>query len=67
MILRFICAYIENHGYPPTIREIAKANGFSGPGSMTPYLDRLVGGGYIYREYGVARGIKVLPRGRDFT
>jgi repressor LexA len=66
-VLMFIRTYVTDHGYPPSVRDICKGCNYSSPGSVAPVLDRLAGGEYIEREYAVARGLRVLKKGWDFT
>jgi repressor LexA len=58
-----IYEYIKNHiqkkGFPPSIREICKAFGFSSPRAGQKYLQNLEEMGYIQREK-KSRGIKIL-------
>lgn len=58
-IYTFICAYVDQHGYPPSQREIAKACYVSRTG-VVQYLKKLVAEGRITREPRQARGIGIL-------
>ncbi len=55
----FIKAYIQEHAYPPTVREIAQGC-FISTSAVTRHLDRLEQKGKIYREPARARGIRLL-------
>jgi repressor LexA len=59
-MLEFIERYLEQHGYPPTVREIGKAVGISSTSHVTYYLDQLEAQEYIVRERSVSRGIRLL-------
>lgn len=58
-VLDFLSAYLERHGYPPTLREICAELGTSGNVSALNHLDALERKGYITREAGSSRGITV--------
>lgn len=58
-VYNFICAFIEEHTYPPTLQEIA--NGcYMSRTNVTRYVDRLEGMGRIARDPKRARGITLL-------
>ena len=59
LILDFIKNYIDDRGFPPSIREICKAAGFSSPRAGQKYLESLEEKGYIQRE-NKPRGIKIM-------
>ena len=61
-IFEFIIGYIEEHGYPPSIRDICRGSNLSRPSNATYYLNILADKGYIVRTPGVTRGIRVLKR-----
>jgi repressor LexA len=58
-ILAFITRYVEQHGYPPAIREIGPAFGIKSLRGVTIHLDALERKGYIRRE-STSRSIQVL-------
>lgn len=58
-IFTYICHYNDQHGYPPSVREIAAAC-YIGRSSVHHYLYRLEAKGWITREPGRARGITIL-------
>lgn len=49
----------NNEGFPPTIREICAATGLSSTSTVHTYLKKLEDDGYITRNTGMNRGIKV--------
>ncbi len=55
----FIKTYIQEHAYPPTLREIARGCYLS-TSAVTRHLNRLEQRGKIYREPARARGIRLL-------
>lgn len=64
-ILEFLGEYIEENGYPPSIREIGAAAGISSTSVVSYNLRRLVKLGYITRDREVSRGLKLTGMGRD--
>ena len=63
--LDFIRAYIEERGYPPTMRELADGLGLSGPKGAKEYMDILERKGYIRREPESSRALTILDGGLD--
>jgi repressor LexA len=60
-VLEFITRHIDEHGYPPTLREISAGIGTSGTISALHHLEALERKGRLRRESGSSRGI-VLAR-----
>ena len=58
-IFDYVKTYVEDKGFPPSIREVCKAAGFSSPRAGQKYLQALEAQGYIQRE-NKPRGIKLL-------
>ena len=58
-IVEFLGEYIEEHGYPPSIREIGDAADISSTSVVTYNLRRLEEKGYITRDREVSRGLKL--------
>jgi repressor LexA len=56
----YLTRYVNEHGYPPSIREIAAAC-HSNPMSASSALDILEAQGRISRARGKARSIRILP------
>ncbi|MHB8423296.1 MAG: transcriptional repressor LexA [Leptospirales bacterium] len=50
--LSFITRYMEQSGYPPTVREIAGHMGIRGTNAVKKHLDALVKKGYLLRRKG---------------
>jgi len=58
-IFNYVKSYIETKGFPPSIREVCRAAGFSSPRAGQKQLESLEKQGYIQRE-NKPRGIKLL-------
>ena len=56
-VLAFITRYVDELGYPPTLREISSEIGTSGTVSALHHLEALERKGYLRRESGSSRGI----------
>lgn len=61
-VLDFICAQIEDEGYPPTIREIGDHLGIKSTNGVNDHLKALERKGYLEREDGKSRALKPLHR-----
>lgn len=59
-ILKFIRKFLEDRGYPPTIRDIARGCGISSTSVVTYHLTRLETAGHIRRHADISRGIELL-------
>lgn len=55
-----ICRYIDEFGFPPTLGEIARDQGFKSNSGVIRHLDKLERWGWIERYHGNARSIRVL-------
>ena len=55
-VLEFVTSYLDNNGYPPTLREICAHLGVSGSLPAAKHLNALEKKGYIKRD-SVSRGI----------
>jgi repressor LexA len=62
-ILRFIRQFIDEHDYPPSIRQIQDGCGISSTSVVDYNLKKLEGDGYIRRDREVSRAIELLERG----
>lgn len=62
-MLRFMREYIALRGYPPTIRDIVKGTGQSSTSTVSYHLDRMAAAGYIERDPGISRGIRLVEDG----
>lgn len=61
-ILDFIAQYIQQHGYAPTLQEIAQAIGVSSLATVHEHLQALERKKVIKRFEGTVRGIELLDR-----
>lgn len=59
-IMNFIKEYIVSHGYPPTVREIAKGVGVSSPATVQAHLNNLEHKGVIKKDGTKNRAIELL-------
>jgi SOS-response transcriptional repressor LexA len=56
----FIRRFLKQNGYAPTLREMRDGLGWGSPNSVTYYLRQLAAAGLIERDYGAARGIRLV-------
>jgi len=59
-VLRFLKDFLNRHGYPPTVREIAHHLKMAGPHSAKRFLDMLEEKGYIHRIAKSSRAIEII-------
>lgn len=59
-ILRFMQKYMQQNGYPPTIREIGEATGINSTSVVNYNLNKLVEAGYLERSDRVSRGLRLV-------
>lgn len=62
-ILNFIRGFIEERGYAPTVRDIAKGCSISTPSVVQHHLDKLEKERYINRDPQVFRSIRLIEKG----
>lgn len=58
-VLACLQGFQEDNGYPPTVREICTLTGIHSTSQVAYYLKQLEGAGYLERDKGVSRGIRV--------
>ncbi|TMB97075.1 MAG: transcriptional repressor LexA [Chloroflexi bacterium] len=63
LIFDYICNFIDDHDYPPSIRQIQDACGISSTSVVDYNLRALERMGYIRRDPDVSRGIEILRGG----
>jgi repressor LexA len=63
-ILKYIEAYVEDRGYPPSIREIGDRVGISSTSVVDYNLKVLERDGYLRRDREVSRGLELVGAGR---
>ena len=59
-VFDFICRYTRKQGFPPTLQEIARGEGFRSNSGVIRHLDKLEKWGWIERYHGNARSIRIL-------
>jgi len=64
-MLSFIKRFVEEKGYPPTIREIGRAVSISSTSVVDYNLNILQAKGFIQRDREVSRGVKLLDKGME--
>jgi len=64
-ILNFIQQFLQESGYPPTLREIAKKFGISSTFGVKRHLDALEKKGYLNVESNASRGISIIKNNDD--
>lgn len=58
-ILAYIEEYLDEHSYPPTIREIGNEVGITSTSVVNYHLNKLTEAGFLEREDRVSRGLKL--------
>lgn len=61
-VLEFVTAYIDQHGCPPTLREISSEFGLAGTATAIMHLEALERKGHITRREGSSRSISLVSR-----
>lgn len=64
-ILQFTRGYMDDHGRPPTIREIGKAVGINSTSVVNYNLGKLEEKGYLDRDPDVSRGLRLTEKASD--
>ncbi len=59
-VLAIVTAFIEEFGYPPSLRQIAAELGISGTLGVMKHLEALEKKGYLRRDEGSSRGIALI-------
>ncbi|MGK5082852.1 transcriptional repressor LexA [Bdellovibrionota bacterium FG-1] len=60
--LAYIESEITRQGRPPTYRDIARALGYDAVGTVQDHISALIRKGFLHKEPGVARGIRLTRR-----
>jgi repressor LexA len=58
-ILDFLTSYVDDHGYPPTVREIGEAVGLASPSTVHAHLANLERAGLLKRDPTKPRAIEL--------
>ena len=61
-ILKFMESYLDNYGFPPTIREIGEATGIRSTSVVNYNLNKMVQAGYLARLNRKSRGIRLTAQ-----
>ena len=59
-VFTFLEDFIDDNGYPPTVREIMNGIGLTSTSLVTYYLDKLEERGLLKREAAISRGIRLI-------
>jgi len=60
-ILEFVAATLRDHGYPPSVREIAEAVGLASTSAVHHHLRALEHEGYLERGASQSRALRLTP------
>ena len=63
-IWQFLVGYVDDHGYPPTVREIGDAVGLASPSTVHAHLANLERAGLLRRDPTKPRALELLGRPR---
>ena len=61
-ILEYLHEYVDDHGYPPTVREIGEAVGLRSPSTVHAHLAQLERAGVLKRDPTKPRAIELTDR-----
>jgi repressor LexA len=61
-IFDFLTSYVDQHGYPPTVREIGEAVGLASPSTVHAHLANLERAGLIKRDPTKPRALELVDR-----
>ena len=61
-VMDIVMEYIDEHGYPPTIREIGEKMAIGSTNGVTCHLALIEKKGWVRRDRSLSRGIVVLRR-----
>jgi repressor LexA len=60
----YLLVYVEEHGYPPTVREIGQAVGLASPSTVHAHLANLERAGLLRRDPTKPRALELIARER---
>ncbi|MBM3477561.1 MAG: transcriptional repressor LexA [Armatimonadetes bacterium] len=66
-ILEFIAKATEEHGYPPTVREIGEAVGLKSSSTVHFHLRILADSGYLHRDGSLTRALRLSEKGQAIS
>jgi repressor LexA len=61
----YLLGYVEQHGYPPTVREIGQAVGLASPSTVHAHLANLERAGLLKRDPTKPRALELVARDRE--
>jgi repressor LexA len=61
-IWQFLVEYVDDHGYPPTVREIGEAVGLASPSTVHAHLANLERAGLLRRDPTKPRAVELVGR-----
>ncbi len=61
----YLRLYVDEHGYPPTVREIGQAVGLASPSTVHAHLANLERAGLLKRDPTKPRALELLARERE--
>src|SRR5256714_4470090 len=61
----FLVEYVDQHGYPPTVREIGEAVGLASPSTVHAHLANLERAGLLRRDPTKPRALELVGRERQ--
>jgi repressor LexA len=64
-ILDYLRGFVDEHGYPPTVREIGQAVGLRSPSTVHAHLAQLERAGFLRRDPTKPRAIELTDRRRE--
>lgn len=64
-IYDFICSFVEDRGYSPSLEEIGAAFGLSSVATVHKHVEHLVGKGYLRKAWNRSRSVEPVPQGRS--
>src|SRR5215467_3588034 len=63
----FLIRYVDDRGYPPTVREIGEAVGLASPSTVHAHLANLERAGLLRRDPTKPRALELVGRGQQAT
>ena len=66
-IYEYICSYTDQHGYPPSVREIGAAVNLASPSTVHMHLKVLEQFGLIDRDPKKPRTMKIVPQASNIS
>jgi repressor LexA len=64
-ILDYVRGFVDEHGYPPTVREIGEAVGLRSPSTVHAHLAQLERAGLLRRDPTKPRALELTDRSRE--